>query len=82
MKYLLHTERLKLYIESSESLSSTIIIHKSFHIFYVCSRAHRGLTVGFLLLQYSFVYTVEPYLSFISFLCLDLYLKGDDTSIS
>ena len=41
----------------------------------------RGLTVGFLLLQYSFVYIVE-FLFFISVLYLDLFLIGDDTSMS
>ena len=43
---------------------------------------HRGLTVGFILLWYSVVYTVESlslfYLPFIS----RLVLLGDDTSIS
>ena len=41
-------------------------------------------TFGFLLLQYSVVYTVllSPYLYFVSFLYLDLYLLGYDTSIS
>ena len=48
----------------------------------VCGQAHLGLIVGFLLLRYSFVYTVEPLSFFISFLYLDLYLLGDDTLIS
>ena len=39
----------------------------------VC-RAHRGLPVGFLLLQYS----VCPYLCFIALLYLALYVLGDD----
>ena len=38
-----------------------------------------GSTVGFLLLPYSVLYILlSPYLSFISFLYLDLYLLGDD----
>ena len=36
------------------------------------------VTVGFLLLRYSVVYTVE----FLSLVYLDLYLQGDDKSIS
>ena len=46
----------------------------------VC-RAHRGLPVGFLLLLYSFFLLLSPYLCFISFLYLDLYVL-DDTLIS
>ena len=45
-------------------------------------RGHRGLTVEFLSLRYSVVYTVESLSLFYLFLCLDLYLQGDDTSIS
>ena len=45
------------------------------------SQAHRGLTVGFILLQYSVFYTVENLSLFYLFLYLDLYLL-DDTSIS
>ena len=45
------------------------------------SPAHWGLTVGFLLLGYSVVYTVESLSLFFSFLYLDLYLL-DVTSIS
>ena len=45
----------------------------------VC-RAHRCLPVGFLLLQ--FFLLVSPYLCFISFLYLDLYVLGDDGLIS
>ena len=47
-----------------------------------CSQAHRGLPVGFLLLQYSVLFTVESlsllYLLFISI----LYVLGDDALIS
>ena len=38
-------------------------------------------SVGFLLLQYSVVYAVSPYLCFISFLYLDLYFLVDDASM-
>ena len=41
--------------------------------------AHRGLPVGFLLLQYSVLYTVE-YLSLLYLLVL--YVLGDDPLIS
>ena len=49
----------------------------------VC-RAHRGLTVGLLLLRYSVLFTVQlsPYLCIISLLYLDLYVLGDDALIS
>ena len=47
----------------------------------VC-RAHQGLPVGFLLLRYSVLFTVESYLCFISLLYLDLYVLGDDALIS
>ena len=47
----------------------------------VC-RAHRGIPVGFLLLRYSVLFTVSPYLCFISLLYLDLYVLGDDALIS
>ena len=50
----------------------------------LCLRsAHRGLTVGFLLVQYSVihVYTVESLYLFYLLLYLELYLL-DDTSIS
>ena len=40
-------------------------------------QAHQGLSVGFLLLRYSVVFTVESLSLFISFVFL-----GDDTSIS
>ena len=47
-----------------------------------CSQAHHGLPVGFLLLQYSVLFTVESlsllYLLFIS----NLYVLGDDALIS
>ena len=50
---------------------------------FVCGWSHQGLTVGILSLRYSVVYTVDPpCLCFISFLYLDLYLLGDNTSIS
>ena len=41
----------------------------------------RVLPVGFLLLQFSVLFTVE-YLCFISSLNLDLYVLGDDALIS
>ena len=41
----------------------------------------QGLAVGFLLLQYSVVYAVSPYVCFISFLFLDLYFLVDDASM-
>ena len=44
-------------------------------------RAHRVLSVGFLLLRFSVSFTVE-YLCFISLLYLDLYVLGDDALIS
>ena len=51
----------------------------------VC-RAHRGLPVGFLLLLLllllQFYLLLSPYLCFISFLYLDLYVLGDDALIS
>ena len=47
----------------------------------VC-QAHRGLPVGFLLLRYSVLFTVESYLCFISLLYLDLYVLGDGALIS
>ena len=37
-----------------------------------------GLLVGFLLLQYSVLSLLSPYLCFISFLYLDIYVLGDD----
>ena len=43
----------------------------------VC-QAHRGLPVGFLLLRYSVLFTVEPLSLLISFLYLDLYVLKDD----
>ena len=45
----------------------------------VCGQAHQGLIVGYLLLWYSVVCTVE---SFISFVYLDLYVQEHDTSMS
>ena len=41
----------------------------------------RGLPVGFLLLRYSVLFTVES-LSLLSLLYLDLYILGDDALIS
>ena len=40
-----------------------------------------GLPVGWLKLRYSVLCTAEPYLCFISFLYLDLYVFGDDAFI-
>ena len=42
----------------------------------------RSLPVGFLLLQYSVLLLLSPYLCFISLLYLDLYVLGDDALIS
>ena len=47
----------------------------------VCGWVRQGLAVGFLLLQYSVVYAVSPYVCFISFLFLDLYFLVDDASM-
>ena len=47
----------------------------------VC-QAHRGLPVGFLLLRYPALFTVSPFLCFISLLYLDLYVLGDNALIS
>ena len=47
----------------------------------VC-RAHRGLPVGFLLLRYSVLFTVESLSLLISLLYLDLFVLGDDALIS
>ena len=44
--------------------------------------AHRGLPVGFLLLRYSVLFTVEFLYLLISLLYIDLYVLGDDASIS
>ena len=48
------------------------------------SRENTGLPVGFLLLRYSVLFTVESlsYLCFISLLYLDLYVLGDNALIS
>ena len=47
-----------------------------------CCQAHQGLPVGFLLLRYSVLCTVESLSCFISFLYLDLHVLGDDAWIS
>ena len=50
----------------------------------VC-RAHRGLPVGpidFFCLGIQFYLLLSPYLFFISFLYIDLYVVGDDALIS
>ena len=47
----------------------------------VC-QAHQGLPVGFLLLWYSVLFTVESLSLLISLLYLDLYVLGDDALIS
>ena len=41
-----------------------------------------GLPVGFILLLYSVLFTVESHLCFIYFLYLDLYILGDDVLMS
>ena len=46
-----------------------------------CCQALRGLPVGFLLLGYSVIYTVESLSWFYLFLYLDLYVFGDDALI-
>ena len=46
-------------------------------------RAHPSFPVGFLLLWYSVLFTVESLsLLYLSFLYLDLYVLGDDALIS
>ena len=47
----------------------------------VCG-AHRGLPVGFLLLRYSVLFTVESLSLLFSFFYLDLYVLGDFALIS
>ena len=47
----------------------------------VC-QAHRGLPVGFLLLGYSVLFTVESLSLLYLLLYLDLYVLGDDALIS
>ena len=49
---------------------------------FACCRAHWGLPVGFCLLRIRFYVLLSPYLYFISFLYLDLYVLGDDAWIS
>ena len=49
---------------------------------FVCCQAHWGLPVGFCLLCIRFYVLLSPYLYFISFLYLDLYVLGDDAWIS
>ena len=47
----------------------------------VCGQAHRGLTVGFFYSGIQLSILLSPYICFMSFLYLNLYLL-DDTSIS
>ena len=47
----------------------------------VC-RAQQGLPVGFFLLRYSVLFTIESLSLLISFLYLNLYVLGDDALIS
>ena len=47
----------------------------------VC-QAHQGLPVGFLLLRYSVLFTVESLSLLYLLLYLDLYVLGDDALIS
>ena len=49
---------------------------------HVVRQAHRGLTVGFLLCGIQMYVLLSPYLCCISFLYLDLYVLGNDASIS
>ena len=46
------------------------------------SRANRGLSVGLFCSGIQFYLLLSPYLCFISFLYLDLYVPGDDVLIS
>ena len=45
--------------------------------YFVCGQAQQGLTVGFLLLQYSVVYTDDPLSLFNLLLNHNLYVLGD-----
>ena len=47
-----------------------------------CCQAHLGLPVGFILLRYAVLFTVESLSLFYLFLYLDLYVLGDDAWIS
>ena len=47
-----------------------------------CCQAHRGLPVGYLLLRYSVLFTVESLSLLYLLLYLDLYVLGDDAFIS
>ena len=49
---------------------------------FCCCQAHWSLPVGFLVLEYSVLCTVESISLFISFLYLDIYVLGDDAWIS
>ena len=58
---------MKMYLSTITEVLSFIFVYE-----FGCCQAHRGLPVGFLLLQYSVLYTVESlfllYLLFIYFL--------------
>ena len=45
-------------------------------------QAYRGLPAGFLCSGIQFYLLLSPYFCFMSFLYLDLYVLGDDASIS
>ena len=47
-----------------------------------CCQAQLGSSFGFLFSVIKFYVLLSPYLYFISFLCLDLYVLGDDAWIS
>ena len=47
-----------------------------------CCQGHRGLPVGFLLLRYSVLFTVESLSLLYLLLYLDLSVLGDDALIS
>ena len=49
---------------------------------FACCQAHRGLHVGFHLLGIQFYVLLSPYLCFISFLYLDLYVLGEEAWMS
>ena len=87
----------KLYLSDAKAANFVVSgwiwpIFKLIHFIYVIviyekedqsfCQAHRGLPVGFLLLWYSVLCSVESYLCFISFLYLDLYVLGGDAWIS
>ena len=57
-----------------------LVRYKGPDVLAVC-QAHQDLTVGFLLFQYSVLFTVESLSLLDLLLYLDLYVLGDDTLI-